>query len=118
MRAGAAGQPLEQRILITATLCLLGFGAVMVYSASSATTLLQGHGNGSGYLVRFLIYGTIGLVAMRVLARDGVSKVHQVDSKVYFEIPAELLGRDMFWQTEVAEVSLNGQAVLLASCSL
>ena len=34
-------QPLEQRILLTATLCLLAFGAVMVYSASSATSLLQ-----------------------------------------------------------------------------
>ena len=35
-------QPLEHRILLTATLCLLAFGAVMVYSASSATTLLGG----------------------------------------------------------------------------
>ncbi|HUA73135.1 MAG TPA: putative lipid II flippase FtsW [Solirubrobacteraceae bacterium] len=73
-RAKPASQPLEQRILITATLCLLAFGAVMVYSASSATSLLQGHGNGSGYLVKYLIYGAIGLVLMRVLARDGVSK--------------------------------------------
>jgi cell division protein FtsW len=75
-RAGA--QSLEHRILLTATMCLMALGAVMVYSASSATTLLQGHGNGSGYLVRFLIYGAIGLVAMRVLARDGVSKVHLI----------------------------------------
>ncbi len=75
-RAGA--QSLEHRILLTATMCLLALGAVMVYSASSATTLLQGHGNGSGYLVRFLIYGSIGLVVMRVLARDGVSKVHLI----------------------------------------
>ena len=64
-------QPLEHRILLTATLCLLAFGAVMVYSASSATTLLQGQGNGSGYLVRYVVYGGVGLVAMRVLARDG-----------------------------------------------
>src|SRR5947208_1742573 len=65
-------QSLEQRILLTATLCLLAFGAVMVYSASSATTLLQGRGNGSGYLVRYLLYGSIGLLIMRLLARDGV----------------------------------------------
>jgi cell division protein FtsW len=64
--------------LITATLCLLAFGAVMVYSASSATSLLQGHGNGSGYLVKYLIYGAIGLVLMRVLARDGVAKVQSI----------------------------------------
>ena len=63
---------------MTATLCLLAFGAVMVYSASSATSLLQGHGNGSGYLVKYLIYGAIGLVVMRVLARDGVEKMQRV----------------------------------------
>src|SRR6266567_1425260 len=68
-------QPLEHRILLTATLCLLAFGAVMVYSASSATTLLQGRGNGSGYLIKYLIYGAIGLVVMRVLARDGMALV-------------------------------------------
>jgi cell division protein FtsW len=73
--AAAKSQPLEQRILITATLCLLGFGAVMVYSASSATSLLQSGGTGSGYLIKYLIYGAIGLFLMRVLARDGVEKV-------------------------------------------
>jgi cell division protein FtsW len=71
----ASRQPLEQRILITATLCLLAFGAVMVYSASSATSLLQSGGTGSGYLVKYVIYGAIGLVLMRLLARDGVQKV-------------------------------------------
>src|SRR5213083_2548356 len=58
-------QPLEQRVLLTATLCLLAAGAVMVYSASSARTLLQGQGDGSGYLVKYAIYGAVGLVAMR-----------------------------------------------------
>src|SRR2546426_904762 len=74
-RAARAPQPLEQRLLLTATLCLLAFGAVMVYSASSATTLLRGHGNGSGYLIKYLAYGAIGLVIMRVLARDGLARV-------------------------------------------
>src|ERR1700676_5412988 len=69
---------LEHRILLTATLCLLAFGAVMVYSASSATTLLKGQGNGSGYLVKYVVYGAIGLVLMRVLARDGVAKVQSI----------------------------------------
>src|SRR6476619_8085194 len=71
-------QSLEQRMLLTATLCLLAFGAVMVYSASSATSLLQGKGNGSGYLIKYLIYGAIGLVVMRMLARDGVSRVKAI----------------------------------------
>ncbi len=76
--AGAVAQSLEHRILLTATMCLLAFGAVMVYSASSATTLLQGGGYGGSYLVKFAIYGAIGLLAMRVLARDGVAKVHTI----------------------------------------
>jgi len=59
-------------------MCLLAFGAVMVYSASSATTLLQGRGNGSSYLIRFVLYGGVGLIVMRVLARDGVAKVHLI----------------------------------------
>src|ERR1700756_435928 len=71
-------QSLEQRMLLTATLCLLAFGAVMVYSASSATTLLQGRGNGSSYLIKYLIYGAIGLVVMRILARDGLARVQSV----------------------------------------
>ncbi len=71
-------QSLEQRILLTATLCLLAFGAVMVYSASSATSLLQGQGNGTSYLIRYVVYGALGLVAMRLLARDGVAKVHAI----------------------------------------
>jgi cell division protein FtsW len=71
-------QSLEHRILLTATMCLLAFGAVMVYSASSATTLLQGHGYGSGFLVKFILYGAVGLVIMRVLARDGVAKVQSI----------------------------------------
>jgi len=71
-------QPLEQRILLTATLCLLAFGAVMVYSSSSASTLLQGHGNGSSYLIKFVVFGAIGLGMMRVLARDGVARVQSI----------------------------------------
>jgi cell division protein FtsW len=59
-------------------MCLLAFGAVMVYSASSATTLLQGQGNGSSYLIRFVLYGGLGLIVMRILARDGVAKVHAI----------------------------------------
>jgi cell division protein FtsW len=78
-RSAAAGRSsLEYRILLTATLCLLAYGAVMVYSASSATTLLRGGGNGSGYLVKFIVYGALGMVAMRVLARDGVGRVQSI----------------------------------------
>jgi len=67
-RASATSQPLEYRILLTATLCLLALGAVMVYSASSARDLLAGYG-GSGYLERYVAFGAVGLVVMHVLAR-------------------------------------------------
>ena len=82
--AARAEQPVEHRILLTATLCLLAFGAVMVYSASSATSLEQGRGNGSGYLIKFVCYGAIGLLLMRVLARDGVAKVHAITPPLLF----------------------------------
>src|SRR4051794_40220966 len=65
-------QPLEHRLLLTATFCLLAGGAVMVYSASSARTLLQGQGDGTAYLVKYVGYGAAGLVAMHVLSRHGL----------------------------------------------
>jgi len=83
-RGRAAERSLEYNMLLTATMCLLAFGAVMVYSASSATTLLQGGGFGGSFLVKFAIYGAIGLVAMRVLARDGVAKVHSITAPLLF----------------------------------
>ena len=78
MRAAArakAKPPLEYNLLLTATLCLLALGAVMVYSASSARTLLQGQGDGTTYLVRYLVYGAAGFVALHVVARRGLDAV-------------------------------------------
>jgi cell division protein FtsW len=77
-RTAQQRQPLEHRILLTATMCLLAFGAVMVYSASSATSLLQGEGDGTGDLIKYAMYGAVGLVLMRLLARDGVAKVQSI----------------------------------------
>ena len=65
--------PLEHRILMTATLCLLAFGAVMVYSASSPLGVLNGQGNGTGEFLRYLVFGAIGLAAMHVLERRGLA---------------------------------------------
>jgi cell division protein FtsW len=77
-RSSTVQQPLEQRILLTATLCLLAAGAVMVYSASSARTLLQGQGDGTAYLVKYIAYGGLGLVVMQVIARGGLDVVRRV----------------------------------------
>jgi cell division protein FtsW len=65
--------PLEYSLLLTATLCLLAFGAVMVFSASSARSLLAGGGNGFYYLERTLVLGAIGLAVMRVASLRGVA---------------------------------------------
>ncbi len=68
-------QPLEYNILLTAVLCLLAAGAVMVYSASSSRILLEGQGNGSTFLIKYVAYGGVGLVVMHVLARHGIGLV-------------------------------------------
>src|SRR5215216_4823658 len=70
-------QPLEHRLLLTATLCLLAGGAVMVYSASSARTLLEGDGDGTAYLVKYLVYGAAGLVLMHLVARQGLASIRR-----------------------------------------
>ena len=70
-------QPIEHRMLMTATLCLLAGGAVMVYSASSARTLLTGQGDGTAYLVKYLGYGAVGLLLMHLLARHGLELVRR-----------------------------------------
>ena len=66
--------PIEYSLLLTATLCLLALGAVMVFSASSARALLaeQGGGDGAEYLKRTLIFAAIGLVALRLAAAHGL----------------------------------------------
>jgi cell division protein FtsW len=75
--AARAQPPLEYTILTTATLCLLAAGAVFVYSAESPQSLLSGHGDGTGYLLRFVGYGGVGLIAMRVLAHGGLDAVRR-----------------------------------------
>ena len=65
--------PLEHRILMTATLCLIAFGAVMVYSASSPQGVINGGGYGTSEFLMYLFAAGIGLVAMRLCERYGLS---------------------------------------------
>jgi cell division protein FtsW len=67
--------PLEYSLLLTATLCLLAFGAVMVFSASSARSLLNSGGSGFYYLERTLAFGAIGLVVMRIASIRGAAAI-------------------------------------------
>jgi len=65
--------PPEYNILLTATLCLLALGAVMVFSASSTTRILQDGGlsDSAFYLKRTLLFGAVGLTIMYLVARGG-----------------------------------------------
>jgi len=76
----ARPRPLEYSLLLTATLCLLALGAVMVFSASSTTKVLQEGGLSSSayYLKRTLIFGSIALVIMHVTARIGLDKIRNL----------------------------------------
>ncbi|HXD59186.1 MAG TPA: hypothetical protein VN606_14765, partial [Thermoleophilaceae bacterium] len=65
--ASRSKHPLEYSLLYTATLCLLAAGAVMVYSASSAESLLT-TGDSSYYLKRYLIFGAIGVALLHFLS--------------------------------------------------
>ncbi|MCW3099282.1 MAG: hypothetical protein JWL77_4900 [Chthonomonadaceae bacterium] len=43
------------------------------------------------------------VITAEAKTQKGVFTVHQIDEKVYFEIPASVLGKDMLWQTEIAQ---------------
>jgi cell division protein FtsW len=73
-RSSATAAPSEYSLLLTATLCLLAFGAVMVFSASSTTQVLSdgGLGNSAFFLKRTVLFGVVGLLVMRFLSVGGV----------------------------------------------
>jgi cell division protein FtsW len=70
----------EYNMLLTATLCLLALGAVMVFSASSTTRVLQDGGlsDSAFYLKRTLMFGAVGLLVMHFLARHGLDFVRKL----------------------------------------
>ncbi len=72
--------PAEYNMLLTATLCLLALGAVMVFSASSTTRVLSNGGlsDSAFYLKRTLMFGAVGLLLMHVVARHGLEAVRRL----------------------------------------
>jgi cell division protein FtsW len=50
----------------------------MVYSASSAEALLDGRGDPSTYLKRYVLYGALGLLAMRMCSRMSLKAVKRL----------------------------------------
>ncbi len=79
-RSGSAAVSTEYNMLLTATLCLLALGAVMVFSASSTTQVLHNGGlsNSAFYLKRTLMFGAVGLVVMHLVARHGLVAVRRL----------------------------------------
>jgi cell division protein FtsW len=67
--------PIEHSILITATLCLLAAGAVMVFSASSARSVLSGQGDGTSFMIKYVVIGAVGFALMHLIARRGLDLV-------------------------------------------
>jgi cell division protein FtsW len=79
-RTRAAAPSAEYNMLLTATLCLLALGAVMVFSASSTTQVLSNGGlsNSAFYLKRTLMFGAFGLLVMHLTARHGLLLVRRL----------------------------------------
>ena len=73
-------QSTEYNLLLTATLCLLALGAVMVFSASSTTKVLSDGGlsDSAYYLKRTLLFGAVGLVFMHIAARHGLTAIRRL----------------------------------------
>src|SRR5919204_590726 len=76
--AGRRARPLEYSLLYTATLCMLAAGAVMVYSASSAESLLGGSGDPLYYLKRYVAFGLVGFAVMELMRRRGLRVVRSL----------------------------------------
>lgn len=104
----------EYNMLLTATLCLLALGAVMVFSASSTTKVLHegGLSESAYYLKRTLIFGAIALVIMHVTAR--------IDLKRIRELTPVLLGGSVFLLVAVlgAGSEVNGATRWIGGGSL
>jgi cell division protein FtsW len=92
---------LAEQVLVLATLGLVAFGLVMVYSASSATAI-HAYGNSLYFLERDALYAVCGLAAMALLAR--------LDPRVLIRVAPALLGISVALMLMVAAVgvSVNG----------
>ena len=110
-RTRAAALPAEYNLLLTATLCLLALGAVMVFSASSTTQVLSDGNlsNSAFYLKRTLMFGAVGLLVMHLVARHGLVAVRRLT-------PAILAGTMfLLLVVLVAGTSVNGASRWIGS---
>ena len=77
-RQRAEPMTFEHSMLRTATFCLIALGAIMVYSASSGTSLLSQGGDSSFYLKRYLGSAIVGLGVLTVLSRYGLDAIKRM----------------------------------------
>src|ERR1044072_662351 len=98
-------------MLLTATLCLLALGAVMVFSASSTTKVLSDGGlsDSAFYLKRTLMFGGLGLVLIHLAARYGLESIRRLT-------PVFLVGAFfLLLVVLVAGTSVNGSSRWIGS---
>ena len=95
-------RPVEYSLLLTATMCLLAFGVVMVFSASSSASLLGDTKDGAYYLKRTLMFGVFGLIALRLLSSQSLTTIRRLT-------PAFLVGAvALLILTKLIGTSANG----------
>jgi cell division protein FtsW len=113
-RSRGAALSTEYNMLLTATLCLLALGAVMVFSASSTTQVLHNGGlsNSAFYLKRTLMFGAVGLVVMHLVARHGLGTIRRLTPLI--------LGLSLFLLLAVlgAGTAVNGASRWIGPSSL
>ncbi len=103
----AREKPLEYTLLVTATMCLLTFGVVMVFSASSSASLLN-NGDSLFYLKRTLMFGAFGLVALKLLSMQRLENLRRLTGPILIGAVGLLL------VTKVMGTSANGAQRWLA----
>ena len=94
-------KPLEYTLLLTATMCLLTFGAVMVFSASSSASLLN-DGDSLAFLKKTLMFGAVGLIGMKIISMQRLADVRRLTGTFLIAAVGLLL------VTKVMGTSANG----------
>ena len=88
-------------------MCLLTFGAVMVFSASSSASLLN-DGDSLFYLKKTLMFGAVGLIVLKLISMQRLANVRQLTGAILIGAVGLLL------VTKVMGTSANGAQRWLA----
>ncbi|WP_320672343.1 putative lipid II flippase FtsW [Patulibacter defluvii] len=68
----------EYERLLSVVLVLVVLGAIWVYSASSSEQILQGGGDGTSFLIRYVMFGAIGFAVLAAASRAGVATLRRL----------------------------------------